>query len=564
MVERTHEQSMEIEELRTRLQEAEETLRAIRYDEVDALVILGRHGEKVYTLKSADRPYRLMIEGMRQGAVTLSTKGYVLYCNAAFAGLVRTPLERIIGSAARPYFSPADLFDSLLAEGAGQAEAELIASDGTATPVYLSLSSLPLVEDEEPVLCLLVTDLTDQRRERELRQAWVAAEAMNQAKDRFLATLSHELRTPLTPVLAVISGLEKTGRLPAWLQKDLAMIRRNIELEACLIDDLLDLTRVARSKLELQRKEADLKQVLDHAIQTCCGERLAAGDLSVTVDLPPGDLLLWADPSRLIQVFWNLFNNAVKFTPPGGSIRVRSWREEDPPRLAVEISDTGAGIEPELLPRIFDAFEQGEPGATRQSGLGLGLAISRAIVELHGGEISVRSDGRGRGAAFTVRLPVRQAPREIQTAQPAEIFHAAEESGRPLHILLVEDHVDTATAMADLLRMCGHEVSVAYNMAQALDLAFSRNGAGGPSERRIDLVISDLGLPDGNGCDLMRELARHHPVPGIALSGYGMEDDLRKSREAGFRRHLTKPVNLQVLEEAIQEATRGAAFLPLP
>ncbi|HEX7182432.1 MAG TPA: ATP-binding protein [Thermoanaerobaculia bacterium] len=560
MVERLDEQPAEMEELRSRLHEAEETLRAIRHDEVDALVILGKHGEKVYTLKSADRPYRLMIEGMRQGAVTLSARGYVLYCNAAFAGLVRTPLERIIGSAARPYFSPADLFDALLAEGAGEQQAELIAADGTSTPVYLSLASLPLLEDEEPVLCLLVTDLTDQKRERELRQAWVAAEAMNKAKDRFLATLSHELRTPLTPVLAVVSSLEKTGKLPAKLQQDLAMIRRNIELEARLIDDLLDLTRVTRGKLELQRKETDLRQVLDHAIQTCCGERLAAEDLAVTVDLAAGDHLLWADPSRLTQVFWNLFNNAVKFTPPGGSISVRSWHEEGPSRLAVEISDTGVGIQAELLPRIFDAFEQGETGAARQSGLGLGLAISRAIVELHGGEITVSSAGRDQGAAFTVRLPVRQAPREAQPSQPAELTRAAAEAGRPLHILLVEDHVDTALAMADLLKMCGHEVAVAFNVAQALDVALSRDGASNPLNGRIDLVISDLGLPDGNGYDLMRELSRRHPVPGIALSGYGMEEDIRKSREAGFHKHLTKPVNLQVLEEAIQQATREAAF----
>ena len=682
MTERPHEHAPEeIEDLRSRLQEAEETLRAIRKGEVDALVVTERQGgERVYTLRSADRPYRLMIEGMRQGAVTLTPAGVVLYCNACFAGLVKVPLSSLAGSSMQPLLDPASqcLFQALLEDGEGQAEVELRASDGTRVPSYLSLTRLPLIEDEEPVLCLVVTDLTEQKRneqivaderltrsileevaeamvvcdrqgmvlqtsreihrlsernvlfepfaaafpleirdpaypdvesflaqplagrrvrgveaslpgparrldlivsaspfwgpeqrvegcvvtfvditerrqaERELERAWAAAEAMNEAKDRFLATLSHELRTPLTPVLATISSLEaSSGELPDRLRNELAMIRRNIELEARLIDDLLDLTRISRGKLELQRQETDLRQVLDHAVRISCGEHIASGRLQVEIDLPETDQRLWVDPSRLTQVFWNLLNNAVKFTPEGGSIRVRSWQEPEARQIVVEVSDTGVGIEPELLPRIFDAFEQGEPGAARQAGLGLGLAISRAIVELHRGEISVRSDGKGQGATFRVRLPVVTRPADTAPFRKPEATAAqhapAQEVGRPLTILLVEDHPDTANALAELLRISGHGVAVANSVAEALATART-TGAGNGG---IDLVISDLGLPDGSGLELMRELSSRYGLRGIALSGYGMDEDVRKSRDAGFLMHITKPVNVHVLEEAI-------------
>jgi CheY-like chemotaxis protein len=326
------------------------------------------------------------------------------------------------------------------------------------------------------------------------------------------------------------------------------MMRRNIELEARLIDDLLDLTRISRGKIDLQRGMMDLRQVVEHAVSTSCGEAAASRRLQVVMELPEGDWPLWADSSRLTQVFWNLLNNAVKFTPEGGTIRVQMSRQESPPWLVVEVADTGLGIDPDLLPRIFNAFEQGEPGATRRSGLGLGLAISKTIVELHGGELSVQSEGKDRGATFTVRLPVVLAPAEAPAGPAAGEESSRPEAALPRHILLVEDHADTAAALTDLLRDRGYQVSTAASIAQALALASSPDGP------HIDFVVSDLGLPDGSGLDLMRELSNRHGLSGIALSGYGMEDDVRKSREAGFRKHLTKPVDLRALEEAIRGA----------
>jgi two-component system CheB/CheR fusion protein len=404
-----------------------------------------------------------------------------------------------------------------------------------------------------------VRDITARKRvEQELLLAKEAAEAANHSKDRFLAALSHELRTPLTPVLARVSSLEAEPGLDARLRRELAVVRRNIELEARLIDDLLDLTRIARGKIELRCGDCDLRPVLEHALETCRVQDLAAHGLRLQVELAAGEHPVRADAPRLTQVFWNLLENAVKFTPQGGEIRVRS-RHEPGGLLAVEVSDTGIGIEPALLPRVFDAFEQGERSVTRRfGGLGLGLAISKSIVEMHGGTITAASDGVDRGAAFTVRLPA--APARALPAEPAAASPVkppvppsplpAEPPARALRLLLVEDHPDTAEAMADLLRDRGHEVTVAGCVAEALILAGTGLAGDG-----IDLVISDLGLPDGNGFDLMRELAGRYHLPGIALSGYGTEEDVQRSREAGFLNHLTKPVNIQTLEAVIRQAS---------
>jgi PAS domain S-box-containing protein len=551
--------SSETEELRARLREAEETLRAIRQGEVDALVITEQAGEKVYTLKSADRPYRMMIEGMGQGAVTLTVDGTILYCNACFAEMMKRPLESVIGGSLRSFLDAGsrDFFEALLRQdGSGaQGEVALRAANGTLVPAYAAVTALVLEDGMEPVLCVVVTDLTEQKRREQIvadeKLARAAAEAANAAKDRFLATLSHELRTPLTPVLAVISSLEASDRCPPELHRELEMVRRNVELEARLIDDLLDLTRISRGKLDLRRQDVNLRRILEHAIDTCCGKEVAAGRLQVAAELTAPDHCLWADGPRLTQVFWNLLSNSVKFTPAGGNITVRSWKEEDADRLAVEVADTGAGIEPDLLPRIFDAFEQGDSITVRRSGgLGLGLAISKAIVELHGGELSVQSPGRNQGAVFTVRLPVgpRQAQGVLETS--GDFGHPGGGNRASLHILLVEDHVDTAEAMAALLEMLGHRITTAGTVEAALTTASALQAGPG---RAIDLLISDLGLPDGSGLELMRELSRRYGLKGIALSGYGMEEDLRRSREAGFEKHLIKPITLESLQAVIRD-----------
>jgi signal transduction histidine kinase/CheY-like chemotaxis protein len=400
---------------------------------------------------------------------------------------------------------------------------------------------------------------TEEERSRLLareREARAEAEAASAAKDRFLATLSHELRTPLTPVLAVVANLEEAGRVPPELRRPLDTIRRNVELEARLIDDLLDLTRIERGKLELHPEVTDARKVIEHTIEICCEPEVEAGRLRMVEDLRAEDPRIWADPSRLTQVMWNLLSNAVKFTPAGGTVTVRSRSEGD--RLILQVSDTGVGIDPEVLPHIFDAFEQGQARSPRDArgggGLGLGLAISQAIVELHGGELTAASEGRGRGATFTVSLPATlpQETGEIQTGELPTLDDSVIQSPKykvqNLNILLVEDHADTAEAMADLLSLMGHRVTTAGTVAAALEAA---------RRERFDLLLSDLGLPDGSGLDVMREISRKDGIPGIALSGYGMEDDIRRSHEAGFSKHLTKPVSLPALEAAIRQTFRN-------
>jgi len=363
-------------------------------------------------------------------------------------------------------------------------------------------------------------------------------------------------------VLAVVSALERDPRLPEGLRDSLAIVRKNAELEARLIDDLLDLTRIEHGRLELRLADCDLAQILDHALQTCA-EELVARRLRLIEDLAVDGGRLSADAPRLTQVFWNLLKNAIKFTPEGGTIALRARRlpadGDGSQRIAVEVADTGAGIPAEELPHVFDAFEQGRAGSAGwMGGLGLGLAISKTIVERHGGRLTVASEGAGKGSTFTVELPLAAAAElrtpEIRTqkaepaAAPREAKGEANEPVQepPLAILLVEDHADTAAALADLLELMGHRPVVAGSVGEALAAAEREAAA-------IDLVISDLGLPDGSGHDLMRELARRHGLAGIALSGYGMEEDIRQSEEAGFSRHLTKPVTMALLEVAIAE-----------
>ena len=371
------------------------------------------------------------------------------------------------------------------------------------------------------------------------------AEAASKAKDHFLAALSHELRTPLTPVLLRVASLARSSDLPEGLRADLRMIQRNVELEAKLIDDLLDLTRVSRGKLALQFETTDVHALLEHVV-AICSEGIEARSLWIDLEAGAAERHVWADSARLQQVFWNLIKNAVKFTPAGGHIRVITANPQ-PGKVEIAVIDPGIGIAPEDLPRLFDAFEQGNPEITRTfGGLGLGLAICKALVDQHGGSLAGLSPGRGKGATFTVSLATVAA---LEEAAPAGSVAGAAEPP-PLRLLLVEDNEPTLQVMADLLELAGHEVKAASDVRTARGLA---------ENHTFDLVVSDLGLPDGSGFDLMRELRERYGLTGIAVSGFGMDEDLRRSREAGFLEHLVKPVDVDKLKAAI---ARAAAARP--
>lgn len=365
------------------------------------------------------------------------------------------------------------------------------------------------------------------------------AELANKAKDNFLAVLSHELRTPLTPVLLTASFLERHEGVSEEIKSELKIIRQNVELEARLIDDLLDLTRIARGKLQLNMETTDLHAVVNSAIAICAGN----GNTPVVAELRATQHTVRGDSARMQQVFWNLLTNAQKFTPASGTIRVRSFNPQVG-TVCVEVSDSGIGIEPDLLPKLFNAFEQGDGMTARKAGgLGLGLAISKALVGAHGGNLLAHSAGKGKGATFAVQIstvaPVTELAQKPRGEKPTMM-------GRSLNVLLVEDDEMTQRVMSLLLRQMGHQTSAAGDIKSALGFA---------EQSRYDLIISDLGLPDGSGHELMREIQKRYGIRGIALSGFGMEEDVRKSHEAGFAEHLIKPVTIEKLEAVIAKIT---------
>jgi PAS domain S-box-containing protein len=425
--------------------------------------------------------------------------------------------------------------------------APVLDGDGRALAV-LTLYFREAREPSEWELCLsdFGTHLTRIVLERErgnaaLREAKEAAEAANQAKDRFLAVLSHELRTPLTPVLLAVSDLTRDSHLPPEVREDLAMIKRNVELETKLIDDLLDLSRITSGKVELKTEPVDLNA----AVREVCGicrPQIISQNVSLEMELSDEAGIIDADPARLHQVLWNVVRNAVKFTPAHGRIWVSTARISAD-QCEVRVRDTGIGIPPEILPRIFNAFDQGEAHITRQfGGLGLGLAISRVLVELHGGTILAESPGAGQGATFIIGLPGH--PTKAAAPLPA-VVSAGDHAAPSLRLLLVEDHADTAHTLGRLLRAAGFYVIAAADVAGAVAVV---------EREPFDLLVSDLGLPDGTGYDIMQAVRARRGVPGIAMSGFGMDEDIRRSREAGFAEHLVKPIEVTKLIAAIRRA----------
>jgi HAMP domain-containing protein/signal transduction histidine kinase len=384
----------------------------------------------------------------------------------------------------------------------------------------------------------LASELQNRQEELQKTNLELAEKARsNLAKDQFLAMLSHELRTPLTPVLASALALESEPALPQEVHESLHMIRRNVELEARLIDDLLDLTRIDRGKIQLNFEIVDAHSLLQNALEICQAE-IDRKHLRRSLNLGARKVHLRADPARLQQIFWNLINNAVKFTPSDGQISI-STSNTSKGELRVEIADTGLGIESEALPKIFDAFEQG--GRTQLGGLGLGLAISKALVEAHKGTITAQSAGRNKGSTFTLVFPTS----ERAAAQIAPAVSPKLPEHQAMRILLVEDHEDSNRSLTNLLRRRGYHVQSALNFQSALDLG---------AKEEFDVLISDLALPDGSGIDLMQALQSTRPLLGIALTGFGMEDDVRKCRDAGFQHHLVKPIDLNKLDLLIQES----------
>ena len=383
-------------------------------------------------------------------------------------------------------------------------------------------------------------DITDQIRSREFEAEKNAAQKASKAKDDFLAALSHELRTPLTPALAAATYLQGNAeKLPPEFVEDIEIIKRNVQLQARLIDDLLDLTRIARGKLHLELEDCDAHTIIENALETA-HSAIAAKQLKVATELEAKECHVLADCIRLQQVFWNLINNAVKFTSQGGQITIRTSNDKSK-RFHFEITDTGIGIEPQRLASLFQPFEQADPSVTRQfGGLGLGLAISKRLVDLHHGRIEADSRGRSFGATFKVTLDTLP-----QGSAAIGLNHrGGGKTSKPLRILLVEDHQDTRRTLSRLLTHFGHNVVAAGNVEAAMDIMGSDN---------IDVVLCDIGVPDGSGYEVAAQARAKGHIKAVALTGFGTEEDFRRSKEAGFDFHLVKPINFQELQTVLDQ-----------
>jgi signal transduction histidine kinase/ActR/RegA family two-component response regulator len=368
--------------------------------------------------------------------------------------------------------------------------------------------------------------MADEARER--------AEKASRAKSEFLAMLSHEIRTPLTPVMLTLSLIEKNTNLSPELRDHLLRAKESLNLEIGIISDLLDVTRIEQNKLALDTAEVDLHAVIRDAAAVCVRGEAA----QVVLHLNAPRHWVSGDSARLHQIFWNLLNNAQKFTPRGGNIRVTSALTDD--CIEVCVADTGFGIEPDVLQKLFRPFEQGmQHNQASRMGLGLGLAISRRLAEAHGGEIVASSEGKGKGAMFTVRLPVLP----VNPATSAPVPSPSGVATEPLVILLVEDHQPTRAVLTRLLQGLGHEVAPASCVADAVKIAQSQ---------AIDVLISDLGLPDGTGIDILSQAGKNLGERAIALTGYGSAEDLEATRRAGFAEHLTKPIEFAALERTLK------------
>jgi signal transduction histidine kinase/ActR/RegA family two-component response regulator len=439
--------------------------------------------------------------------------------------------------------APSEAIERVLAFGAPYQLVEHAFVDREGMTRFVNVNLLRLQTSEQTIQGVLYL-VEDKTRDMTLRQELIGA---NAAKDQFLALLSHELRNPLSPVIAMVGELEATAGESSEVRRALEVIRRNVELEARLIDDLLDVTRISKGKLQLTLETASVHEILQRSYEIC-REEIAAKDLKIEFRLRAERAFVEGDPARLQQVFWNLIKNSVKFTPAKGRIVIETLNPT-PDKVEIRATDTGIGIESDQMERIFNAFEQGQSSITRRfGGLGLGLAISKAMVDAHGGMIKAESGGKNRGATFIVTLATVAAPAAV-TAVPetkgpkAAAAKAAKTKGTGPRVLVVDDHVDTCTGMQMMMERRGYRVTVAHTADQAVEKA---------EQQGFDLVISDIGLPDRSGYELMHELSTTKGLRGIALSGFGMENDVSRARAAGFSEHLTKPINFDRLDEAIQ------------
>jgi PAS domain S-box-containing protein len=521
--------------LRVRLAEAEEMLKAIRQGEIDALVVEGAGGSQVYTLHSADEPYRHLVEEMQEGAVVLTGRGDILYANARFAALVGEPLESVVGRRIDRFLAESDRseFEALLRSGNGRQRGRLIGSDAGAIEVSLSLSTSATGRRDRQNL--IVTDLSELFAANSGR---ARAEHDNRVKDEFMAMLSHELRTPLSAISAAVRVLALTSNDGQPARRACDVLARQVGHISHLVDDLLDVERLVSGKIRLNRQPLDMAKAVHQAVASFIGDAL----LDRRIDVSTESVWVDGDAERLEQVLTNIVTNAIKYTPPGGVIRV-SLRADGGDAL-LTVDDTGFGISPRLLPFIFDLYVQADRTLDRaRGGLGIGLALVRRLVELHGGTIVASSDGEGRGSRFVVRLRQVAAAKEL-----FDVSGLQDRRAKPRRVLLIEDNKDAREMLRTMLELAGHVVYAAADGASGLELL---------NAEHPEVGIIDIGLPRMDGYQVarrIRDLPHGRDMLLLALSGYGSPSDAHRSVEHGFDYHLVKPVDPDDLTRVMRAA----------
>jgi signal transduction histidine kinase len=522
--------------LRLRLAEAEEMVRAIQQGEVDALVVEGAAGNQVYTLRSAEEPYRNLVEQMHEGAVVLTSRGDILYSNARFAELVGEPLESVVGSHVNRFVSASDRdeFDTLLHIGSGRCRSSLIGPLSVAFEVSVSLTTT--VEANGGRLNLIVTDLRELLEAKSNRDR---AERENHTKDEFLATMAHELRNPLSAISAALGVLEFAHAAGGPATRAHEIIGRQVKHISTLINDLLDVERLVSGKIRMDRQPMDMGEAVQRAVATATGN----APLDRYIDISTEPVWVEGDAQRVEQVVTNIVVNAIKYTPPGGQIRVTLRADEGDAVLVVE--DTGAGISPALLPSIFERYVQADRTLDcARGGLGIGLSLVRRLVELHGGTVDASSDGEGLGSRFTVRM--RSIPAAHTSVRVAVAF-TQDRPVTPKRVLLLEDSGEARERLRSSLELAGH---VVYDAADA-DGALALVNVVHPDVGIIDVGLATEGYQVARQ---IREGSQGREMLLLALSGYGSPD---QSLAHVFDHHLVKPVDPDRLARLIGEGVEA-------
>lgn len=506
-----------------------------------------------------------VMSSMGEGLYTVDDEGRVTFMNPAAQKMFGWTMDEMLGRNMHdavhhtrrdgtPFPREECAGLQVLTEGKGLANCEdvFIRKDGRFFDVVYSASPLR-AGDKTTGLAVVFRDISERKQDEEERERLLAAEQQaraeaenaNRLKDEFLATLSHELRNPLNVVIGYAEILRRSSEAHKheFVVKAAETIRRNALAQSQLVSDLLDLSRLQMGKLSLNRQPLSLSTIISDAIETVRAEATAR-QITLEVEIDPDVVVVEGDPIRLGQIAWNLLNNAIKFTPAAGTVQVRLTQEQGSARIS--IADTGQGISSEFLPHVFEMFRQADQSsARRQGGMGIGLALVKQITQLHGGRVAVESEGAGKGARFTVWIPLYK---EGESGLKSEHVGATGALRRKF-ILVVDDSPETTEMLGKLLELEGAFVESARSGAEALEIA---------GRKRFDLIVSDISMPEMDGYQLLRtlrELPEMAEVPAVALTGYGRNIDVDRAKREGFAEHLTKPLDIDKLLKIVKRLT---------